>query len=154
MLILCILRSRRHTTFSNRFFKILPFSPLFSVQYTLHLYGFFKEWRKNPQWSFACCLALALPLNDLQGDIRGLAGTHVLTSQLQTGDFEMVTLQAAVKDTGAIDITLEEGEEGDEDKIEVQDGNRQDAKYNNQNCDQGTQTEFFSILRVADVMLH
>ena len=140
--------------FSNSFLKKKSVCPLFSVQYVLHLYGYFKEWRKNPHCSLSCCLALLLPLNDLQGDVRGLAETNVLKTQIDTGDFEMVTLQAAVKDSGAIDVTLEEGEEGDDDTVEVQDNSRQGAMYSNQKCDQGSQTEFFSIFTKADVALH
>ncbi|XP_078377113.1 uncharacterized protein LOC144660377 [Oculina patagonica] len=137
-------------------FKILLFAAnslvigLLVVQYTLHLYGYVKEWRKNPHWSFTCCLALLLPLNDLQGDIRGLAGTNLLTSQFQSGDFEMVTVQAAVQDSGAVDVTLEEVDEGDDDAMEVQDINRQSTKKSDKKCDQGTQTELFSILTVAN----
>ena len=99
-------------------------------------------------------MALLLPLNDLQGDVRGLAETNVLKTQVDTGNFEMVTLQAAVIDSGAIDVTLEEGEEGDDDTVEVQDNNHQGTMHSNQKCDQGSQTEFFSIFTKADVALH
>ena len=79
-----------------------------------------------------------------------MAGTNVLASQLQSGDFEMVTLQASIKDSGAIDVTLEEGEEGVDDSVEVQGNNRQRAKNGNEKSEQGTQTELFSIFTVAD----
>ncbi len=121
-----------------------------SVQYALHLKGYLQEWRKNPHWSFTCCLALFLPLNSLQGDIHGLTETNVLKTQLQSGEFEMVSLQAAVQDSGAIDVTLEEGEQGDNSTMEVKDDVRQVAKNRNK-CNQGTQTEVFSLLTVADV---
>ena len=84
----------------------------FSVQYAVFLYRYLKDWRKNPQWSFSCCLALLLPLNNLQGEIRGLMETNVLKSQLQTGQIEKPTILSAVKNSGAIDVTLEEGEQG------------------------------------------
>ena len=122
---------------------------MLSVQYALHLYGYVKEWRKNPQWSFSCCLALLLPLNDLQGGIRDIAGTNLLKNQLESGEFEMVTIQDAVKDSGAIEVTLEEGEGGDDDTVEAQDSNHQVAISTNQKYDQGTQTELFSIFTVA-----
>ena len=127
---------------------------LFSVQYALHLYCYFREWRKNPHCSSSCCLGLLIPLNDLQGDVRGLAEANVLKTQIDTGDFEMVTLQAAVIDSGAIDVTLEEGEEDDDDTVEVQGNSRQGAMPSDQKCDQGSQTEFFSIFTKADVALH
>ena len=120
---------------------------MLSVQYALHLIGYVKEWRKNPQCSVSCCLALLLPLTDIQGEIRGVAGTDLLNTQLQSGDFEIKTLQAAVKDSGAIDVTLEECEEGDDAAV----GSRQVAKNRNKTCDQGTQTAFLSLLKAADV---
>ncbi len=133
---------------------------MLSAEYALFLYDFLKEWRKNPQWSFSCCLALLLPLNDLQGEIRGIAGTNVLKTQLQTGDFEMVTLQAAFQDSGAIDITLEENEEGDVDDdvggdtVEAKDDNRQGLNCSSKKIDQGTQTELKSLLTMPDVTVN
>ena len=124
------------------------------VQYALHLYGYVKEWRKNPKWSFSCCLALLLPLNDLQGGIRDLAGTNLLKTQLESGEFQMATTKDAIKDSGAIDVTLEEDEEGEDDTVEAQDNNRQSARNTNRKCDQGTQTELFPIFTVADAVLH
>lgn len=123
----------------------------------MFLYGYLKEWRKNPHWSFSCCLALLLPLNDLQGDIRGLAGTNVLKSQLDTGQFEMVTLQAAIKDSGAIDVSLDENEEDGDDcgsVVEVKGDNRQRVKKKSKKCDQGTQTKFLSLFTNADVTVY
>ncbi len=113
-----------------------------SVQYVLHLKGYLQEWRKNPHWSFTCCLALFLPINSLQGDIRGLTETNVFKTRLQSGEFEMVTLQAAVQDSGAIDVTLEEGEQGDDSTMEVEDDVCQ-VTTNSNKCNQGAQTEVF-----------
>ena len=47
------------------------------------VYSFFKEWRKNPHWSFSGFLALLLPLDDLRGEMTGLAETNVLQGQLK-----------------------------------------------------------------------
>ena len=78
------------------------------------VYCYFKEWRKNPHWSLSCCLALLLPLNDLQGEVSGLASTDVLKSQLKTGDMEMTTILIDVQDNGVIDVNPEgEGSGGD-----------------------------------------
>ena len=122
-----------------------------SVQYAMHLYGFLKELRKNPHCSFSCCLGLLLPLNDLQGEVRGLVGKNVLRSQLQTGDFELVTFRAAVKDSGALDVTFEEAEQGDDHAVDPRDDDRPVAKICKTKCHQGTQTEFLKILAVADI---
>ena len=118
---------------------------LLSVQYVLYLHGYFKEWRKNPRWSFSCCLALLLPLNDLQGEIHGMAGTNIVETQLQSGEFELTTVGSAVKDSGIIDVALEDDEQGDDDTVEVQDDGCQGSKRNNSKCHQGSQTELLSL---------
>ena len=84
---------------------------LFLVQYVLHLYGYFKEWLQNPQWSLSCFLALLFPLSDLQAEVTGMVETNVLDNQLQTGQVEMPALVGAVKDSGVVDDILEEGEQ-------------------------------------------
>ncbi|KAL9962095.1 hypothetical protein ACROYT_G031166 [Oculina patagonica] len=148
---------RNETDTDALVFKMLVFAAnflvigLLVVQYALHVKGHLQEWRKNPNWSFSCCLALFLPVISLQGDIRGLTETNVLKTQLQSGEFEMVTLQAAVQDSSAIDVTLEEGEQGDDSAMEVKNDVRHVAKKSNK-CNQGTQTDgFFSLLTAADV---
>ena len=145
-LVSCLARARQ----KFRFFVFV----LLSVQYALHLYDYFKEWRKNPHCSFSCCLALLLPLNDLQGEVRGLVGKNVLRTQLQTGNFEMATLRAAVKDSGAFDVTLEECERGDDNALDLQVGKRPVPKISIKKCHQGTQTEFVSFLTGADVSVY
>ena len=81
---------------------------VFSVQYIIYMYCYLKEWRKNPKWSLSCCLALLLPLNELQGEIRGLAGTNVLKQQIQTGKINMPSITSTLKDSGIVNFTLEE----------------------------------------------
>ena len=130
------------------------FFALFSVQYALHLYDYFKEWRKNRHYSFSCCLALFLPLVNLLGEIEGMVGTNLLSSQLQTGDFELTTVRAAVQDSGAFDVTLGEGEQADDHALDLQNDNRPVAKISNKKCHQGTQTEISSLLTVADFPAH
>ena len=94
----------------------------------MHLRDYLKEWRKNPQWSFSCCLALVLPLISLPGDISGLVGTNMTKNQLDTGGIDMPTIAAAVQDSGAVDVTLEEGDEGDDEPAESQNDNHIDAQ--------------------------
>ena len=87
------------------------------MQYLAYIYHYVKEWRKDPKWSFSCCLALLLPLNQLQGEIRGLAERNVLNQQLQTGKMEMPSIASTLRDSGAVDITLEEhNAEGDQEE--------------------------------------
>ena len=77
-----------------------------SVQYAVFIYRFFKEWRKNPRWSFSCCLALLLPLNDLQQEVLGMTGKNVLKQQLKTGNVDMPSLSGALKESGVVSIEL------------------------------------------------
>lgn len=93
---------------------------------------------------------MLLTLNDLQGEISGLAETNVLKSQLDTGEFSVPTILAAVKDSGAIDVTLKEGEPGDDSTVEAH-GSCQDAEYRKKRSHRGTQTEPFAI---ADIVVH
>ncbi|XP_078377194.1 uncharacterized protein LOC144660448 [Oculina patagonica] len=128
-------------------FKILVLGANTSVigllvaQYAVFLYGYLKEWRKNPHWSFSCCLGLLLPLNDLQGEIRGIADTNILTNQLQTGQIDTPNLLSEVKDSGAIDVTSEGGEQSDGNTVEIQDDNCKDSEHSGSRRHQGTQTE-------------
>ena len=77
----------------------------------MYVYRYIKEWRKNPKWSFSCCLALLLPLNDLQGEVREMAGRNILKQQLQTGKIDMPSISGTLKDSGVVNVGLEEEEE-------------------------------------------
>ncbi|KAL9967809.1 hypothetical protein ACROYT_G026105 [Oculina patagonica] len=139
-------------------FKILVFGANLSVigllvaQYTMFLYGYFKEWRKNPHWSFSCCLGLLLPLNDLQGEIRGIAGTNILSNQLQSGQIDKPDLLSEVKDSGAIDVILEDGEQSDDNTMENHDNSCQDSAHRDMIRHQGTQTEV-CLIPIADFVV-
>ena len=85
----------------------------------------------------------------MQEDFGGLDVTTVLTSQLQSGDFDAPTILAGVKQSGAIDITLEERARGDDGTEEAHSSCRVEDR--NKRCQQGTQTEplFLSIARTV-----
>ena len=117
----------------------------------MSLYRYIQEWRKNPHWSVSCCLGLLLPLNDLQGELRGLAEANVLKNQLQTGQIEKPSILSAVKNSGVIDVTLEEGEDDDE-MVKIQDETHQDTVYSKTKRHQGTQTELCSIPVTGDLV--
>ncbi|KAL9970674.1 hypothetical protein ACROYT_G023084 [Oculina patagonica] len=133
------------------FFKVLVLGAntlvigLVVVQYTVVLYSYLKEWSKNPHCSFSCCLALLLPLNDLQGEIRGLVGTDVVTSQLQTGQIDAPTVIGAVKDSGVIDVNLEEGDQEDVATTVLPEENCPDTEYKRQKCHKQNQTVLFRL---------
>ena len=119
-----------------------------SVQYLAFLYQYIKEWRQNPQWSFTCCLALLLPLNDLQGEIRDMATKNVVKTELETGAIEKPSFASSAKDSGAMNVTLKSGESktGDGDTMqELKKRNCKVTKHNETKCDQGTQTELSTL---------
>jgi len=118
---------------------ILFISRLLLVQYAVAQYRYFKEWRKNPQWSFSCCLALLLSFNDLQGDISDLVETDAVKFQQHTGDVEMPTILAAVEESKATYLNLQQGARGDR-------GDCDTKKSSNKKCHQGTQTEITILL--------
>ena len=101
------------------------------MQYAVAQYRYFKAWRKNPQWSFSCCLALLLSFSDLQGDISDLVETDGVKSQQYTGDVEMPTVPTAVEESKA---TYFKGDRDDRGDYETQ-------KSSNKTCHKGTQTE-------------
>ena len=91
-------------TYSLLFFFLLLL--LFLVQYGRYFFRFIKEWRKNPQWSLSCCLALLLPLNDLHNEIRGMTGKNLLNEQVQTGNFNMPSVSSTLNESGAVSFEL------------------------------------------------
>ena len=115
----------------------------------MFLFRYIKEWRKNPRWSFSCCLALLVPLNDLQEVLRVLADANVL--QNQTGEIEMPGILSAVKNSGAIDATHEKDQHDDGKMVKVLDENDQDTDTRRH---QGTQTELCSISMTEVLMIH
>ena len=51
----------------------------------------------------------------MPGDITGLANANMTRDQLDSGDVELPTLSGAVQDSGAFDVSLDEGEDDGED---------------------------------------
>ena len=109
-----------------------------SVQYAKFLYRFFKEWRKNPQWSFSCCLALLLPLTDLQQEVLGIMGKDVLTQKLQTGNVAMPMLSDAPKESGAVSIELTIFPEHPEETSGSPSEETETGRKKEENADKGT----------------
>ena len=87
---------------------------------------------------------MLLTINDLQGDIGGFSETNILNDQLDTGEFSVPTFLGAVKDSGAVHVTLEENGGGDDVTKEVH-GGFDDTKSRKKTSHQGTQTKPFSL---------
>lgn len=117
----------------------------------MSLYRHLNEWRQNPHWSFSCCLAVLLPLVDLHGEIGGMAETNVLDDQLQTGQIETAGIFSAVKDSGAVDISIEGDQQNDDKTMETMEVNDcQDAEFHNKKFHKETQTEFPALFDIND----
>lgn len=93
---------------------------------------------------------MLVPLNDLQGELRVLAEANVLKGQLEIEQVEKPSILSAMQDSGAIDVTLEEG---DDDNMKIQEERHQDAVYKHTRRHQGTQTEI-CLVPITDVLLH
>jgi len=89
---------------------------------------------------------LLLPLNDLQGEIRGMVGKNVLKTQLQTATVDKPSIASSAKDSGAMSITLKPGEDKhrDENTMEVHTRSRKVNKRVKVKSHQGTQTDRFT----------
>ena len=107
------------------------------VNYAQQLYEFVDEWRKNPQWSFSCCLAFVLPLFSLPGEMGSLSSTNVLHAQLDSGQMGMSTIADAVNESGVTDITLDKN---DGDRFEQKDDPSEQIQNIKEKNDQSVQT--------------
>ena len=96
----------------------------------MYIYHYVKEWRKNPKCSLSCCLALLLPFRQLQGDMRGLTGRKLLKKQLKTGKIEMQSIASTLRESEAVDVTLEDHNEERE---------QEDTTTDEENTEQGVQ---------------
>ena len=66
---------------------------------------------------------MLLPLNELQGEIQRLTGRNILTQQLQTGGIKMPSIGDALKESGAVDISLLQDK--DSESEQEQEGNNE-----------------------------
>lgn len=89
--------------------------------------------------SFACCLALLLPLSDIQEEIGGLEETV-----RQTEEIEMPSILAAVRDYGPIDAPVDADAKSDIGTTKLKDGYYKHLSHDKTQRHQGTQTEPFT----------
>ena len=137
---------------------------LFSVQYLSYIYHYIKEWRKNPEWSLSCCLALLLPLRNFEGEIGGLAGADIPMQQLQTGRIDCPSSANTGRDNAAIDISLEgydaerkeqEEREEEEEKEKEEEEEEEDEEKEDEDDDTANQiTAGQGVVTVVEVIIH
>ena len=137
---------------------------LFSVQYLSYIYHYIKEWRKNPEWSLSCCLALLLPLRNLQGEIGGLAGRDIPRQQLQTDRIDIPPTAYTERDNAAVIIMLqdyydaerkeeeEEEEEEEREEKEEEDEEDEDEDEDEDNANQITVEQ--GVVTLVEVIIH
>ena len=136
-----------------------------SVQYVSYIYHYVKEWRKNPEWSLSCCLALLLPLRNLQGEIGGLAGRDIPRQQLQTDRIDIPPTAYTERDNAAVIIMLqdyydaerkeeeeEEREEKEEEDEEEEDEEDEDEDEDEDNANQITVEQ--GVVTLVEVIIH
>ena len=74
---------------------------------------------------------------------------NVHQNQLQTGQIEKPSILSAVKNSGTIDITLEEGEDDSIEMARILEETHQDTVFRDTRPQQGTQT-----MPVTDFLVH
>ena len=89
---------------------------------------------------------MLLPLNDLQGEVRGFAGRNVFKNQLQTGKMNMPSISTSFKDTGAVNFSLEE----DQTNLAGERNSDHDETPGNKS-DKQTQTRDFTKISVHEI---
>ena len=134
---------------------------LFSVQYLSYIYHYVKEWRKNPEWSLSCCLALLLPLRNFEGEIGGLAGGDIPMQQLQTGRIDSPSNANTGRDNAAVDISLEdydaerkEQEEREEEEKEKEEEEEEEEKEDEDDDTANQITAGQGVVTVVEVIIH
>ncbi|XP_078379719.1 uncharacterized protein LOC144662718 [Oculina patagonica] len=125
------------------------------VRYLALIYNFLKEWRKNPQCSCSCCLAILLPLNEMQGEIRGLTGKSILRWQLQSGKMDKPSVSSTFKDTGALEFSLDETDEaGRKETQTCGDEDNTSSEENKQSKVEASTDYPESDVIIANIMVH
>ena len=142
---------------------------LFSVQYLSYIYHYVKEWRKNPEWSLSCCLALLLPLRNLQGEIGGLAGRDIPRQQLQTDRIDIPPTAYTARDNAAVIIMLQdhydaerkeeekEEEEEEEEEEEREEKEEEDEEDEDEDEDEDTANQITveqGVVTLVEVIIH
>ena len=108
----------------------------------MHLFRYIKKWRRDPRLSFACCLALLLPLSDFQEEIGGFEETV-----RQTEEIEMPSILAAVNDYGPVAAPVNTDVKGDNGTTKLKDANFKALSHDKTQRHQETQTEPFNYLQ-------
>ena len=126
-----------------------------SVQYLSYIYHYVKEWRKNPEWSLSCCLALLLPLRNFEGEIGGLAGGDIPMQQLQTGRIDCPSNANTGRDNAAVDISLEDYDAERKEEEEKEKEEEEEEEEEDEDDDTANQiTVGQGVVTVVEVIIH
>ena len=80
--------------------------------------------------------------------------TNVLKNPIETGNVELPTLFATVKDTGVIDVSFDEGDRHDVDMKDLRADSCKAATCIKRKYNRGTQTEIQSLFPIFDAIEH
>ena len=88
----------------------------------------------------------------MQGGVSALAETNVLDKQLQSGQLEMPSIFALVKESDPYCVTHEEVGQGGITTTAVQKGYYSHAVCNTETCHRETQTNLFALFTTDSVV--
>ena len=98
---------------------------------------------------------MLLPLNELQGEFRGLVGKSVLRQQLQTGKMNMPSISSTLKDTGVVGFDLEETDEANAKKAQTcHEEANSSSEENKKNATKGSTDYSECDVDIADITIH
>ena len=89
----------------------------------------------------------------MQGEVTTLTETNVLDKQLQSGQLEMPTILALVRESDPHYVLDEEGGQGGNNTTAMQNGYYNNVVCSNKTCHQETQTNLFTLF-TADSVVH
>ena len=88
----------------------------------------------------------------MQGGVSALAETNVLDKQLQSGQLEMPTIFAVVKESDPYFVTHEEDGQGGNTTSALQNRYHNHVVSNTETCHQETQTNLFAFFTADSVV--
>ena len=88
----------------------------------------------------------------MQGEVSALAERDILDKQLQSGQLEMPTVFALVRESEPDYVTHEEGGQGGNSATALLNGHYNNVVCSKKTCNQETQTNFFTLFSTDGVV--
>ena len=90
----------------------------------------------------------------MQGEVSALAEKNILDKQLQSGQLEMPTVFALIRESEPNYVAHEEGGQDVNYTTALQNGHYNNVVCNNKTCNQETQTIFFTLFSPPDSVVY